>query len=119
MRKKDYVYLESLNSEQRSQLKGLAHHLKPVVQIGAQGFSENVKKEILLALDKHELIKVQLPADTDANSKDSKDYKDKMQNILVDLLPKHAHLVSRIGRMVILYYEKKPEEQKIQLSSQK
>ena len=109
MKKKDFAFIETLTSEQKSKLKGLAHHLKPLVQVGNQGFSDSVKKEILLALDKHELIKVQLPADTKADSKDEK------QNELLALLPQHAHFVSRIGRTIILYFEKEPAEQKIKL----
>lgn len=107
--KKAHVFTEVLTSEQKAKLKSLAHHLKPVIQIGAQGFSENVKKEIILALSKHELIKVQLPPDTDAQTKDSS------QSELESILPKHAHLVARIGRTIILYLEKKPDEQKIKL----
>jgi len=109
VKKREFAFIETLSSEQKAKLKGLAHHLKPLVQIGNQGFSESVKKEILLALEKHELIKVQLPGDSKADSKDEK------QNELLTLLPKHAHLVSRIGRTIILYLEKDPTERKINL----
>ncbi len=109
MQKKTYSYIETLNSEQKSKLKGLAHHLNPIVQVGNQGLTDNIKKEIVLALEKHELIKVQLPSDTDAEAKEEK------QKELVGLLPKHAHFVSRIGRTVILYLEKAPAEQVIKL----
>ena len=109
MKKKEFAYIEVLNSDQKSKLKSLAHHLKPLVQIGNQGMSENVKKEIALALEKHELIKIQLPADTDAKEKEGK------KEELMACLPMHAHFVSRIGRTVILYLQKKPEEQTIKL----
>ena len=75
--KKNFAFIEVLNSEQKAKLKGLAHHLKPIIQIGNQGFSDSVKKEIILALDKHELIKVQIPAES----------KDENQAILLTLLP--------------------------------
>ncbi|MES2616067.1 MAG: YhbY family RNA-binding protein [Bdellovibrionota bacterium] len=109
MKKKEFAFIETLSSEQRAKLKGLAHHLKPLVQVGVQGFSDTVQKEIVLALDKHELIKVQLPSDTNATVKGEK------QNELIALLPKHAHVVSRIGRTVILYLQKEPHEQKVKL----
>ena len=109
MKKSTFSFLTALSSEQKSKLKGLAHHLKPVVQIGHQGFTETVKSEISLALEKHELIKIQLPADTNSSSKEEK------QSELLGLLPKNTHLVSRIGRTIILYLQKKPEEQKIKL----
>ena len=47
-----------LTGAQRTHLRGLAHHLKPVVQIGKQGFSENVKRSIDAELLIHELIKI-------------------------------------------------------------
>ncbi len=109
MKKREFSYIEILTSEHRSKLKAMAHHLKPVLQVGNQGLSDTVKKELLLALDKHELIKVQLPPDTNASSKEE------MQNTLVSLLPPHSHFVSRIGRTVILYLEKEPSERKINL----
>lgn len=50
----------SLNERQKRHLRGLAHHLKPVVTVGQSGLSEGVMKEIGIALDSHELIKVKL-----------------------------------------------------------
>ena len=49
-----------LSSGQRSFLKGLAHSLQPVVQIGAAGLSEGVIEATDEALKRHELIKVKL-----------------------------------------------------------
>jgi RNA-binding protein len=107
--KKAHRFSELLTSEQKAKLKGQAHHLKPVVQVGSQGFSEAVVKEINLALEKHELIKIQLPGNSDADSKRNK------QTELSGILPKHSHLVGRIGRSIILYIEKEPQEAKITL----
>ncbi|APJ03910.1 YhbY family RNA-binding protein [Silvanigrella aquatica] len=109
--KKVHKYSEVLTSEQKAKLKGLAHHLKPVVQVGSQGFSETVGKEIALALEKHELIKIQLPGNSDADAKKSQEKE------LNDILPVHSHLVGRIGRSVILYFEKEPGDAKITLKS--
>lgn len=109
--KKVHNYTDLLTSLQKSKLKGFAHHLKPIVQIGTQGFSETVLNEIISALEKHELIKIQLPSNTDADTK---------KNNLLELsqiLPKHSHLVGRIGRNIILYYEKDPQNAKITLKS--
>lgn len=47
-----------LTSKTRSALRGAAHPLKPVVLIGDQGLTAAVLKEIDLALNSHELIKV-------------------------------------------------------------
>ena len=51
----------SLTPKQRKHLKALAHHRKPVVQVGNAGVTTPVIKEITLALDAHELIKIRLP----------------------------------------------------------
>ncbi|WP_186644870.1 YhbY family RNA-binding protein [Fluviispira vulneris] len=108
---KQHKFSEILSSEQKAKLKGKAHHLKTFVQVGSQGFSETVVKEILLALEKHELIKVQLPGNSDAEAKNSQ------KDEIAQLLPKHTHVIGRIGRSLILYFEKEPSEAKITLKS--
>lgn len=50
----------SLTERQKRHLRGLAHHLKPVVMVGQAGLTEGVLNEIGVALDHHELIKVKL-----------------------------------------------------------
>ncbi|MBI3570267.1 MAG: YhbY family RNA-binding protein [Gammaproteobacteria bacterium] len=50
-----------LTPKQRKQLKALAHHRKPVVQVGNAGITPAVIREIDQALDFHELIKIRLP----------------------------------------------------------
>ncbi len=50
----------SLTERQKRHLRGLAHHLKPVVTVGQAGLTEGVLNELGLALDHHELIKVKL-----------------------------------------------------------
>lgn len=84
----------NLNNRQRRQLKGLAHHLKPVVTIGNKGLSEQVKSEIDSALAHHELIKVKLPAIP----------KDQKQT-LIDEISSHGNSVSigLTGRVVIFF----------------
>jgi len=52
-----------LTTKQKQFLKGLAHSLKPVVQLGANGLTEGVVAEIDGALTHHELIKVKVPSD--------------------------------------------------------
>ena len=48
----------NLSTKQKQHLKGLAHSLKPVVLMGANGLTEAVLAEIEIALNHHELIKV-------------------------------------------------------------
>lgn len=53
----------TLSNKQKQYLKGLAHSLKPVVQLGGNGLTEGVLAEIEGALTHHELIKVKVPSD--------------------------------------------------------
>ena len=51
-----------LNPAERKALKGRAHKLEPVVLIGNKGLTDQVVKEVDLALKVHELIKVRAPS---------------------------------------------------------
>ncbi len=53
----------SMPAKQRQQLKAKAHALKPIVFIGNQGLTENVKIEIDRGLEDHELIKIRIQAE--------------------------------------------------------
>lgn len=107
VKNKENSGIQALTSAQKAKLKGLAHHLKPLIQIGNQGFTENVKNEIALALDKHELIKIQLPPESSAKEKEEQKVE------LLAILPKKAHFVNRIGRTVILYLEKEKKQNEL------
>jgi RNA-binding protein len=58
----------SLSNRQLKILRGLCHHLKPVVMVGDKGLSENVKTEIETALNHHELIKIKLKTDRETRT---------------------------------------------------
>ncbi|MEI7038141.1 ribosome assembly RNA-binding protein YhbY [Fulvimonas yonginensis] len=49
-----------LSPSQRRYLRSLAHDLHPVILLGAKGATPAVVKELDLALDRHELVKVKL-----------------------------------------------------------
>jgi putative YhbY family RNA-binding protein len=51
-----------LSARERSALKGRAHALEPVVQIGQAGLTDAVVAEADRALTAHELIKVKIAA---------------------------------------------------------
>jgi RNA-binding protein len=53
----------TLSNKQKQHLKGLAHSLKPVVQLGNNGLTEGVLAEIDNAINFHELIKVKIPTE--------------------------------------------------------
>ncbi|MFP8966647.1 ribosome assembly RNA-binding protein YhbY [Pokkaliibacter sp. CJK22405] len=48
----------SLTTEEKKRLRGIGHHLKPVVTVSDRGLSEGVVQEMDRALEDHELIKV-------------------------------------------------------------
>ena len=62
-----------LRTKDKMYLRSLANHLKPVFQVGKDGVNENMMKDILLYLNKHELMKVRL-LETAPNSKDEVSY---------------------------------------------
>jgi len=51
-----------LSTAQKKSLKARAHKLEPAVMIGTKGITDEVVKEVALALKAHELIKVRAAA---------------------------------------------------------
>jgi RNA-binding protein len=98
--------MSGLKGFQRKWLRGQAHGLRPVVQIGRQGLGEGTLREIDFALDTHELIKVQAAA-----PKEEK--REIAQRIEGEL---GADVVGMIGHVLILYRRQEdPELRKIEL----
>ncbi len=48
----------ALTDHQKKHLRRLGHALRPIVQVGRQGLTENVAAELGRALHDHELVKV-------------------------------------------------------------
>jgi RNA-binding protein len=88
-----------ITDHQRRWLKKQAHHLKPVVQLGAAGLSDAVLAEVKLALEHHELIKVKVPGG-DHDERDA----------IVEAIAQRAQadLVQRIGNTAS-YFRANPE----------
>lgn len=83
-----------MNSKQITYLRGLGHHLNPVVSIGNNGLTEQVLKEIELALNAHELIKIKV-------SGDDRNLRIKM---LEEICEKSgATAVHHIGKQLVIY----------------
>lgn len=57
-----------LTNAQLRFLRGLTHHLNPVVTVADKGLSENVMAEIDNALDHHELLKIKLRGDRETRN---------------------------------------------------
>ena len=93
-----------INGKQKRFLRGLGHHLDPIIMLGKAGLSENIVDKTSEALDAHELIKLKVQDGCDIDRK-----------VIADQLAKvtHAELVQVLGRTFLLY--RKTEEAKITL----
>lgn len=90
-----------LSNKQIKFLKAQAHALKPVVRVGQHGLTEAVIRELEIALDHHELVKVKVAADD----------REAREVLWSSLSGKtHAQIVQRIGGIVVLFRQntKKP-----------
>jgi RNA-binding protein len=86
-----------LTPRDRQKLKGRAHALEPVVQIGQGGVTDQVAKELDRALTAHELIKVKVSApDRDAR-----------EALCDDIVTRtDAAEVQRVGKVLVLWRPK-------------
>jgi RNA-binding protein len=98
--------MRQLTSAQREYLRRLAHRLKPVVQIGKQGLTEQVQHSVEQALSARELIKIKFL-----------DFRDQKQALAESLAGAAGGvLVGLIGNIAILYRQQSDvEKRKINL----
>jgi RNA-binding protein len=94
----------TLSNKQKQYLKGLAHSLKPVVQLGTNGLTEGVLAEIEGALNHHELIKVKVPSD---------DREEKALIMDAILRETGALKLQTIGHVLVIY--RQSDERKIDI----
>jgi RNA-binding protein len=83
-----------LSPTQRRYLRSLAHDLGPVIQLGAKGATEAVVKELGLALDHHELVKVKLSGG---------DRDERQQQIDTLIHGTAAEVIQQIGHVAVLF----------------
>ena len=84
----------SLTPRERAHLKGRAHALEPIVQIGQGGLSEAVAAELDRALTAHELIKVRI------NGTDRQVRQATAEAICIRT---GAAAVHRVGKIIVLW----------------
>jgi len=94
-----------ITTKQSAHLRGLAHHLDPIVQLGKDGLNDAVIDAVRVALLTHELVKVKLPAIEKAERK-------ALTSALATATA--AHVAGEIGRVAVLY-KRHPSEPKIVL----
>jgi RNA-binding protein len=87
-----------LTGKQRRHLRSLAHHLDPVVLVGASGLTGAVVRQVSEALETHELIKVRFGEGADPGAREA----------APDLAERtRAELAQVIGHIAVLYRRRK------------
>ena len=94
-----------LTGKQRSYLKGLAHNIDPLFQIGKNGLSDNFIQQVEEALETRELIKIKILQNSILDPTET-------ANEIADAVD--AEFVQSIGSKFVLYKESQ-EDKKIQL----
>jgi RNA-binding protein len=99
--------MKPLTGTQKKHLRGLAHHLKPVVQMGKNGLTEPVIQSIDEALEDHELIKVRLA-----------DPQGRKRELAADVAARTGSVwVGLVGNVVTLYRRQPdPEKRRIEIA---
>jgi len=95
--------LRPLSPLERKSLKARAHALEPVVQIGSDGLTPAVLREVDIALTAHELIKVRAAGDDRVS-----------RRALLDAICEQtgASAVQHIGKVLVLWRARpEPEQQ--------
>lgn len=92
----------SLTNAQTRFLRGQAHDLRAMLQVGGKGITEALVGEVANALEQHELIKVKVAAE-------DRDVRDAMIAELAARLG--AALVQRIGHTAVLYRPSRDKRQ--------
>ena len=90
-----------LTPAQRKDHRSDAHHLDPVVMVGGDGLTANVKKEIDAALNAHGLIKVRVFSDDRAARELM------YQELAAEL---NAAPIQHIGKLLVLWRPVPPKE---------
>ncbi len=95
-----------LSDTQKRHLRGLGHHIKPVVWVGQHGLTDGVLHEIDQALGAHELVKVKISANRATRSATAAEI----------CVKTTADSIQRIGQMLLLF-RRNPDRPKVALPS--
>lgn len=94
-----------LTGKQRSHLKSIANTMDPLFQLGKSGLTENFIKQIDVALETREIVKVKILKNSDLDPTE-------IANKIADEL--NAEFVQSMGSKFVIYRESK-ENKKIEL----
>ncbi len=91
-----------LSGTQRKHLRGLAHGLRPAVQVGKEGLTEGVVTAVDSALEASELVKVRIAAERDERAEVTGQLERRLG----------CECVGTVGRMAILFRRHPDPEQR-------
>jgi RNA-binding protein len=95
--------LTSITAKQRAHLRSLAHHLKPILQVGKEGITDAAVRALEDAFNTREILKVKVQEAAPLSAREASER-------FVERIPNVSH-VQTIGRTIILYrpHPEKPE----------
>ena len=98
--------MRQLSNTQKQYLRRLAHDLRPAVQIGKNGLTDQIHAAVDHELNAHELIKIKFM-----------DFKDEKRELTEELAEQSSGtLIGLIGNTAIMYREQPdPEKRRIKL----
>ncbi|WP_338209048.1 ribosome assembly RNA-binding protein YhbY [Lactiplantibacillus paraxiangfangensis] len=88
--------MENLRGKQKHYLRGEAHNMRPLFAVGKNGLTDEWLSQLVGALDKRELIKVNILQNADVTTAEVKDAIESKTPITV---------VQTIGRVLVLYLQ--------------
>lgn len=99
--------MENLRGKQKRYLRSQAHHLRPLFSVGKNGLTADWLEQLVGAMDKRELIKVNILQNSDVTLEE-------VQAAIEGQTP--ITVVQTIGRVLVLYLPSSHEEfQKLSL----
>lgn len=82
-----------MNKKVIKYLRGISHHINPVVMIADKGLTENILNDIDIALDRHELIKIKIRLD-----------REQRESIATDIIEQcKAYKIHSIGQTLTIF----------------
>jgi RNA-binding protein len=102
------IEIKRLSGRQKKYLKGVGHHLSPVILIGKEGMSQRLIEATSLELQNHELIKIKIGSNSNIA---------KQEAVLTLPGATGSELIQLIGKTLLLYKEnpERPQNERINL----
>ncbi|MDX2472020.1 MAG: ribosome assembly RNA-binding protein YhbY [SAR324 cluster bacterium] len=94
-----------LSGKQKSHLRSLGHHLKPLLQVGKGGITDSFIDQLKIILETHELIKIKVIKNSDLDLSEAEEQ-------ITSKLP--CQIAQKIGKTLLIYLPNQ-EEPKIKI----